>query len=467
MLLQKHRGISLKATFLSGTSLYVILMLVQNLRHGVDQGDRGKHQWNLSLSNHFPGTEVAGNMSRNTTTEGSAVPDTLKTSWDTASPLGKRGMCKRIHTSWDTFNGRLVIVPTEGFGNRMRLLAAGIYIARSLQRNLSVVWSGMEELHTARTGSLSFAREDSTASCYVIDCHKEPSMCEHNFRTLTLEQLFPRHKTCILIKSFSPLDKYLLDNANTHAQLMMQRNSFPPFEVFKDFLCTLRLPVRQELCGLGKQLRTGDISFSLHLRTGADPKDGGKPRHLYKPQLRCLAKLQRHFESQNLSSTVFLETDAAFVKDTGLLQSSFGITNVLTLPRHAGRENTKDTLLFWILLHEGDVSLTAYWSSLGTVGAERTGGPLPYALPWKHSFNFVNEGGVEATRECGSALKSTATHDLAHILVPSECTDIFPGCPTVPVDMMVGMVRTWRRSREFISRDWCIDTMNVLDTWRH
>jgi cell division protein FtsL len=468
------------------TTLHMTLLFVHNQHKHIDlkiQGDTHARMYSAE-TNKSSYSEVSSNITRGTRrsaildddnmhrvntnisgeqqtdeqrdTKSSAVLHDINMHWVNTSISGKEHTCGQARMSWNGSNGLVMIVPTEGFGNRMRVLAAGIYIARTLQRNLSVVWPQMQELHTTRTGSVSFVMEPIPASCHVIDCHKQPSVCEKNFRTLTLEKLFPHNKRCIVIKTFSPLDKYLLDNSNTHAQLMMQRNSFPPADVFKDFLCTLIPSIHHEFCGLTKQLSIRNISFALHLRTGADPVDGGKIKHLYKPQLRCLSILQRHFASQNLSSTIFLETDAAVLKDPSMLESSFEINGVLTLPIHANRENTRATLLLWILLHEADVSLTSHRSSIGMTGAERTGGPLPYALPNNHIFSFVNEGNSEATRECESPLGSTATYDLVHVLVPSECTDIFPGCPSVPVGLMLSMMRTWRQTHGFMSRDWCV-----------
>lgn len=430
-------------------------VFVQNLR--TDAGVRKPHTGlSLAHDNHlhmttkgFPRTDVA----RNVTGEHTSISGPKPNSSVLAFEVGKHHQC--VHTSWASSNGRLIIFPTEGLGNRMRLISAGVYIARALQRTLSVVWPEMEALHHKKSGSISFTSLPSSP-CYVIDCHKQPSLCLKNFQTLTLDQLFPKNYTCILVKSFSPLEKYLLDNFKTHAQIASQRNVFTPKEVWDDFLCTLTPSFKNEICGLGKALRRADVSLSLHIRTMADPTDGGKVRNLYKPQLLCLARLQRHFESQNFSTAVFFETDATFLKDPTLLQNVWGVSSLFTLPTHAHRSNIRDTLLFWILLHEVDMPLTSHSSSLGMTGAERSGGPLPYALPNKHSFRFTTSRGEEATHECGSPLASTATHDLTHILVPSECTEIYPECPSMGVDVMVALVRKWRQTRGVLSRDWCV-----------
>jgi hypothetical protein len=313
----------------------------------------------------------------------------------------------------------------------MRALVAGYYIAMALKRQLVVVWPEMKALHAhsaSRESPTTFSLSDNvppTKSCLVIDCVQKAFECKKDFTSKALTQLFPPEAGCIVLATFSPLDKYLLDNPRSYAQMAVLRHAYPPSEIFHSFLCTVDQSLRSSFCAWRAKLRAADVSFSVHIRTGVDKADGGRVINMYAPQLRCLARLQLHFKQQNLSTISFIESDYDRLKDSSMLWNKFHVSSVLFLPTHAERSNLRETMIFWLLLGEGDVAISNYWSSLGITAAERAGGAAVYALPNDRRHMFM-VGPDEASQECKQNLASTATHDLTHILVPTECAVILP-----------------------------------------
>ena len=167
------------------------------------------------------------------------------------------------------------------------------------------------------------------------------------------------------------------------------------------------------------------IILTLHIRTGADRYDGGTIKNLYLPQLRCASIIQDRLAKHNMSSSIFIETDSTKVKS--IAASMLSLSNAIFLDKHAERTDLQFVIVLWMLLGDGDIFLGSHGSSLSRTAAQRTGTTL-YQLPAKSSFAIAEPKSLQCLN---CPLESTKTHDATFILIPTECSEIYPACPGI------------------------------------
>ena len=350
-----------------------------------------------------------------------------------ASALRELEWCKRNR------HRTLVFTPSKGFGNRMRALVAAHYIALLTGRELVVLWPEFAEFVQPNTSRcVRWETRRDTQACRTMNCTADVETCVTQFSTRSIRHLFPDSERCVHLISYTAWDLYLLDNAVNHGSVMSVTQNIPAAAILGSVTQTMTLEIwhMYDTYRARMALSTAahrHVMMTLHIRTGADREDGGVVKHLFMPQLRCARVLQEHFSSLNFTSSVFVESDSAYVKTVA---AAMPIHNLVVLETHAERADLKYTIVLWLLLGEGDIFLGAHTSSLSRTAAQRTGTVL-YQLPNHHAFRASTSAGEHTVQCVRDGVRSTKTHDAVFIMTPSECANVFPGCPEMSVNMIV------------------------------
>jgi hypothetical protein len=339
--------------------------------------------------------------------------------------------CKETNAST---RRQLFLTPVEGFGNRIRAIIASHYIAVVTGRELNIIWPEMDEFLQERQTSpcAKWVARGETQNCLVLDCHMNIAKCINLFTTRSLQEIFPESEPCIHLVSYTAWELYLLDNSLTYGALLSVTEKIPVFVILNSFTAALNDNVWNNYRHMRARLSSSvgsrrHIIMTLHIRTGADHYDGGRIKNLYSPQLRCAAVIQNRLAQRNMSSSIYIETDSTKVKSIAFSMSS--LSNVIFLDKHAERADLGSVIVLWMLLGDGDVFLGSHGSSLSRTAAQRTMTTL-YQLPTKSSYGTNTPNAEPKSFQClHSRVESTKTHDATFVLVPTECSQIYPACP--------------------------------------
>jgi len=350
-----------------------------------------------------------------------------------------------LHSDWckkmiPQARSQLFITPVEGFGNRIRAIVASHYIAFLTGRELNIMWPEMSEFiqEMQIPSCVRWVSHTPTPprTCTVLDCHTDTAKCIALFTTQSLQEIFPESEPCIHWVSYTAWELYLLDNPSTYGALLSVTQKIPVSVILRSFTDALNDKVWDTYRHIRPRLSTSPDSrrhviLTLHLRTGADRFDGGTIKNLYLPQLRCAAVLQDRLAQRNMSSSIFIESDSTTVKSIAASMAS--LSSVFFLDEHAERADLRLVIVLWLLLGDGDVFLGSHRSSLSQTAAQRTGVTL-FQLPHRTSFADTTPNATPKSLQClNSALESTKTHDAIFILIPAECSEIYPACPALSV----------------------------------
>jgi hypothetical protein len=348
-----------------------------------------------------------------------------------------------VHSDWcrvtnATARKHLFLTPVKGFGNRIRAIIAAHYIALATGRELHIVWPEMDEFiqksMVPPCVKWTTHVQVQTPKCMVLDCHVNIASCIRLFTNRTLQEIFPTSETCIHLVSYTAWELYLLDNPKTHGALVSVTQKIPVSVILNSFTAALNDTVwnaykhtRARMSALVDSRR--HIMLTVHIRTGADSYDGGMIKTLYLPQLRCAAVIQSRLAERNMSSSIFIETDSTKVKSIAAAMTA--LSNAVFLEKHAERKDLLFVIVLWMLLGDGQVFLGSHGSSLSRTAAQRTGTTL-YQLPATPSSASNTANGSLKSLQCVvSPLESTKTHDATFLLVPTECSEIYPACPGI------------------------------------
>jgi len=339
-----------------------------------------------------------------------------------------------------TTNNKLFLTPVEGFGNRIRAIVASHYIAFITGRELNIVWPDMEEfIQKSQTPPcVKWIKHipKQKQKCTILNCHANVAKCIELFTTRSLQEIFPESETCIHLISFTAWELYLLDNSRTHGAFLSVTQKIPISVILNSFTTALDDHVRNAYKHMRARMSTSldsrrHIKLTMHIRTGADRYDGGMIQNLYLPQLRCAAAIQNRLGQHNMSSSIFIETDSTKVKSIAKSMSS--LSNAIFLDKHAERADLQFVIILWMLLGDGDVFLGSHGSSLSRTAAQRTGTTL-YQLPVNSFFAMGTTNTNQKSLQClESSPESTKTHDATFLLIPTECSEIYPACPGISV----------------------------------
>ena len=363
------------------------------------------------------------------------VPTKTPSSPANSEWMGHSDWCRGANA---TARKHLFLTPVEGFGNRVRAIIAAHYLALATGRELHIVWPEMNEfIHkTAVLPCVVWTTHVpvQTPKCMVLDCHVDVASCIRLFTTRTFQEILPASETCIHLVSYTAWELYLLDNPKTYGALVSVTEKIPVSVILNSFTAALSDSVwnaykhtRARMSALVDSRR--HIMLTMHIRTGADHYDGGTIKTLYLPQLRCAAVIQRRLAERNMSSSVFIETDSTKVKSIAAAMAS--LSNAVFLEKHAERKDLQFVIVLWMLLGDGHVFLGYHGSSLSRTAAQRTGTTL-YQLPAMASSATNTPNAPLQSLQCVvSPLESTKTHDATFLLVPTECSEIYPACPGI------------------------------------